>query len=83
MDIELVVEGVADARILKDIKRTLHAVCHSACRAGEWRVFVSPSETRGEWDLGVRGPFGYHFVSLTTEAEHLPAWVGDQLRACL
>jgi hypothetical protein len=83
MDIEVFVEGVTDPHMLKTIKRTLQSVCRGVDRTGEWSVLVAPSETRGEWDLGVRGPFGHRFVSFTTEVEQLPALVADQLRACL
>jgi hypothetical protein len=49
----------------------------------EWSVLLSPSETRGQWDFGVQGPFGRHFASFTTEADRLPMLVAEQLRACL
>jgi hypothetical protein len=83
MDIEVFIEGVSDMRVTKDIKRNLQKVCKDVDRAGRWSVLLAPSETRGEWDLGVRGPFGQHFVSFTTEADKLPALVAEQMRACL
>jgi hypothetical protein len=79
---EVVIEGVSDV-VTQQIKHALRRVCKDSGRRGEWRVFVSPSEIRGEWDLGVRGPFGRHFVSFTTEAVHLPALVAEHVRACL
>ena len=82
MDIEVVVEGMPDAQAATEIKRALRRVCRSVSRTGRWSVLVAPSETRGEWDLGVRGPFGHHFVSFTTGVDQLPALVADQLRAC-
>jgi hypothetical protein len=57
-------------------------VCKDAGRSGQWSVLLSPSETRGQWDLGVQGPSGRHFASFTTEADRLPALVAEQLRAC-
>jgi len=78
---EVVIEGVSDI-VTKQIKRGLRRVCKDSRRPGEWRVLVSPSEIRGEWDVGVRGPFGHHFVSYTTETVHLPALVAEQVRAC-
>jgi hypothetical protein len=83
MDLEVVIEGVTDVRLAKEIRRALRRVCKDAGRSGEWSVLLSPSETRGQWDLGVQGPSGRHFASFITEANLLPALVAAQLRACL
>ena len=83
MDLEVVIEGVTDARLEKEIKRQVHKVSKDAARSGEWRLFVAPSETRGEWDLLVRGPFGNHIASFTELVERLPALVAEELRTCL
>ena len=82
MDIEVFIEGVSDISVAKDIKKRLQKVCSDIYRCGEWSVSVAPSEERGQWDLGVRGPFGHHIVSFKTEADQLPALVANQLRAC-
>jgi len=82
MDIEIVIEGVSDTTVSRQITRAMQGVCRNVYRTGQWSVLLAPSETRGEWDLGVRGPFGHHFVSFTTEIDRLPALVGDQLKAC-
>jgi hypothetical protein len=79
---EVVIEGVSDI-VTKQIKRALRRVCRENGRPGEWRVLMSPSEIRGQWDLGVWGPFGRHFVSFTTETVHLPELVAEHVRACL
>ncbi len=82
MDIEVFIEGVSDVKVTKDIKYRLQQVCKGIYRCGEWSVLLAPSEERGQWDLGVRGPFGRHVVSFTTEADQLPVLVAEQLRAC-
>lgn len=82
MDIQVFIEGVSDVSVTKAIRRTLQDACKRVSRPGAWSVLVAPSETRGEWDFGVRGPFGHHFASFTTEIDQLPALVGDQLKAC-
>ena len=82
MDLEVVIEGVSDVRLAKEIRRALRRVCKDAGRSGEWSVLLSPSETRGQWDFGVQGPFGRHFTSFITDVNHLPALVAAQLRAC-
>jgi hypothetical protein len=83
MNTEVVVEGVTDPHMMKTIQRTLLSVCRAVPRSGEWSVLVAPSETRGEWDLGVRGPSGHRFVSFVSQVDQLPALVADHLRACL
>ena len=83
MDVEVEIEGVPDVHLEKEIRRGIHQACKDAARAGEWSVFVSPSETRGEWDLLVRGPFGRHIASFTEHVDRLPALVAEQLRTCL
>jgi hypothetical protein len=47
---EVVIEGISDI-VTEQIKRALRRVCKDSGRPGEWRVFLSPSEIRGEWDL--------------------------------
>jgi hypothetical protein len=83
MDLEVVIEGVTDARVEKEIKWQVRKVSRSTPRPGEWSVFVAPSETRGEWDLLVKGPFGSHISSFVGQADRLPALVAEQLRTCL
>jgi hypothetical protein len=83
MDLEVVIEGVSDVRVANEIKRKIRQVCKNTARSGQWSVEVSPSETRGQWDLGVRGPFGRHFASSTEHVDQLSEFVAEQLRACL
>ena len=83
MDLEVVIEGVTDVGLEKAIKRRIQEVCADGAREG-WRyVFLAPSETRGEWDLLVKGPFGSHISSFIDQADRLPALVAEQLRTCL
>ena len=82
MDLEVVIEGVSDVQE-HEIKWQIQKVCKGATSSGEWSVFVSPSETRGEWDLLVRGPFGHHMASFTEPVDQLPALIAEQLRTCL
>ncbi|HEY6212811.1 MAG TPA: hypothetical protein VIW45_11020 [Vicinamibacterales bacterium] len=81
MDIDVMIEGVTDQELEKQIRRRIHEVCKDV--AGSWRVMVSPSETRGQWDLGVQGPSGRHFASFTDSADCLPELVAAQLLSCL
>ena len=83
MNFEVVIEGVTDARVEKEIKRQVRKVSKSTPRSGEWSLFVAPSETRGEWDLLVKGPFGSHISSFIEPADRLPALVAEQVQTCL
>ena len=83
MDLEVVIEGVTDAQVEKEIRRQVREVSKTLPRPGEWSLFVAPSETRGEWDLLVKGPFGSQISSFIEQADRLPAWVAEQLRVCL
>jgi hypothetical protein len=83
MDLEVVIEGVSDARLAGEIKQKIQQVCRDTACSGQWSVVMSPSETRGQWDLGVRGPSVRRFASFTERLERLPELVAEHLRACL
>lgn len=83
MDLEVVIEGVSDARVSKEIKRRIQEVYRDVEHGGEWTVTLCPAETRGQWNLGVRGPFGRRFASFADRAGGLPDLVTEHLRACL
>ena len=83
MDLEVVIEGVADVHLANEITRKIRQVCKNAECSGQWSVLMSPSETRGQWDLGVRGPFGHRFASFAERAHQLPEVVAERLQACL
>ena len=83
MDLEVVIEGVADEHLAGQIKRQIGQVCRDTARSGQWSVLMSPSETRGQWDLGVKGPLGRTFGSFPERVDQLPELVAEHLRACL
>jgi hypothetical protein len=83
MDLEVVIEGVSDTKVVRAITRKIHEVCAGDERAGAWSVMVTPSETRGQWDLGLRGPAGRSFSSFRERDGTLLDLVAAQLRACL
>jgi hypothetical protein len=79
MDIDVVIEGVTDLTVERAIHERIQRVQKQAARSGEWRVSVFPSETRGEWDLGVQGPSGRHFASFMVTADRLPDLIEGKL----
>ena len=80
MDITLAIEGVPDRRLAEAIRRSVRLVQRQFARSGEWHVTISPSETRGEWDVGVRTPSGWHLNSFRDSIEVLPAFIERTLR---
>jgi hypothetical protein len=80
MDIDLQFEGLPDRRVADAIRRRVRAVRRQFTATGEWQVVVWPSETRGEWDVGVRAPTGWHVDSFTDTIDGLPAFVEQRLR---
>ena len=73
-------EGTLDRRVADAIRRRVRVVRRQFTASGEWRVTVGPSETRGEWDVGVRAPSGWHLNSFAGVVDGLPAFVEQSLR---
>ena len=65
------------------IRKRVRRVRQQIARPGEWQVTVSPSETRGQWDLGVRAPSGWHFASFAEPVDRLPGLIERKLREFL
>ena len=83
MDIDVQIEGVSDQTVADEIRKRVRRVRQQIARPGEWRVTVSPSETRGQWDLGMQAPSGWHFASLAEAIECLPDLIERKLREFL
>jgi hypothetical protein len=81
VDVQVDIEGVSDARVANRIERRIREACKRDDRTGQWQVVLSPSETRGQWDLGVRGPSGRYFASSTERGDRLADWIVEQLRS--
>ena len=73
------IEGVADMAVERAIHKSIQRLRRKIVRAGEWRVTVFPSETRGEWDLGLQGPSGRHFSSFAVPVDRLPDLIEGKL----
>jgi hypothetical protein len=62
--IHVVVEDIADPSIVAEVRAEILAAFRELTPAtGAWVVAVVASDTRGRWDVGMRGPKGSHFVS--------------------
>jgi hypothetical protein len=83
MDIDVQIEGISDQKIADTIRKRIRRVSRTVTRPGDWRLTVSPSETRGQWDLGVQAPSGRHFASFTEAVDRLPDLVEQKFREIL
>jgi hypothetical protein len=83
MDIDVRIDGVSDPMVADAIRKRIRLIRQQIARPGEWRVTVSPSETRGEWDLGMQAPSGWHFASFVEAVDRLPDLVERKLREFL
>ena len=82
-DIDVEIEGVSDRKVANAIRQRVRRVRQQVARPGEWRITVSPSETRGQWDIGLRTPAGSHFAWFTGAIDTLPDLIEQKLREFL
>ena len=62
--IHVVVEDIADPSLVAEVRAQILAVFRELnVPPGAWVVALVASDTRGRWDVGIRGPKGSHFVS--------------------
>jgi hypothetical protein len=80
MDIELDIEGVPEGPIADAIRAKVRTLRQQIARPGDWRVTIGPSETRGEWDLGILTPAGWQLASFAEPVERLPDMIEQELR---
>ena len=80
MDIELEIEGVPDEAIVDAIRERVRMLRHQIALPGDCRVTIGPSETRGEWDLGILVPSGWQLASFAEPVERLPDVIERRLR---
>jgi len=83
MDVDLHVEGVLDRTVADAIRKRVGQVRQIVARPGEWRITISPSETRGQWDLGLQVSSRRHFASFNEPIERLPDLIERKLREFL
>ena len=82
-DLSVLVDGIADRAIAAEIENTVRAVFREARTGGKWIVAIAPSDTRGRWDVGLKGPFGRHIFSFAAPVEQVAAFTAQHLRRTL
>jgi hypothetical protein len=80
MEIDLEIEGVPNRAVADAIRTTVRGVRRQFGAPDGWRVTIGPSETRGEWDLGIRLPSGWQLVSFSAPLDRLPEVIDRTLR---
>ena len=83
MDIDVHIEGISARAVNDAIRERVRRVRQLVAQPGEWRVTVSPSETRGQWDLGVQVSSKRHFASFIAGIDRLPDLIESQLHEFL
>ena len=83
MNIELEIEGVSDRAVTGAIRKRVRTLGQHIDRSDDWRVRLVPSETRAEWDLGIRTASGWHIASFTAPPQRLADIVEQRLRVQL
>ena len=83
MDVELYIEGVAGKAATEAIRKRVREVMEPVAQSGDWRITISPSETRGQWDVGMIESSRRWFGSFNGAADRLPDLLERQLREFL
>ncbi len=65
------IEDVADATRVAEIDATIRAVFHDAMLRGQWTVALAAADTRGRWDLAVKGGGRRHVLSFVAAPDRL------------
>jgi hypothetical protein len=83
MDVDLHIEGVPEKTATDAIRRRVREVRKLVAQPGEWRITISPSETRGQWDVGMIDSSRQWFGSFYGTIDRLPELLERQLREFL
>ena len=82
-ELSVLVEGIADRAVAAEIENTVRAVFREARAGGKWIVAIAPSDTRGRWDVGLKGPFGKHIFSFASPPDQVAAFTSQHLKRTL
>jgi hypothetical protein len=82
--IQVIVEDIADPSLVADVRAQILAVFGELnVPPGTWVVALVASETRGRWDVAIRGPKASHFVSFAALPAHIPGVAAAHVRRTL
>ena len=83
MDVDVQIEGVPDKTATDAIRKRVREFTELVSQPGEWRITIAPSETRGQWDVGMTDLSRRWFGSFDGAVDRLPELVERQLREFL
>ena len=81
--IRILIQDIKDAEVVAETRRIVDAVFREQGVTGTWVVAIAASETRGRWDVGIRGPAGQHLFSFLSSPELVPEFVRHYLQRTL
>lgn len=80
----MIVEDIDDPSLAADVRAQILAVFRELNVPGSaWMVALVASETRGRWDVGIRGPKASHFVSFAALPAQIPQVAAAHVRRTL
>lgn len=74
-----VIEDISDPAVIAATRRAIEDALRGVADHGEWTVALAASDTRGRWDVGVRGPHGRHFFSFAAPLARVPEFTRQYL----
>jgi hypothetical protein len=77
--VRIAVEDVSDPQVLAEVERVVLAAFEERHLSAEWTVAIAAAETRGRWDVALKGPDGTHLLSFAASAAQLPEFLARHL----
>jgi hypothetical protein len=81
--VDFLVEDLKDPVLAARTKAAVESVFINLGTAGVWTVALAASDTRGRWDVAVRGSRGTHVFSFAAAASQVPRVMTDYLNRCV
>lgn len=69
--VTIAVEGIEDPAQVTHIEKAVRRVMGGARLTGKWAVEITPSDLRGRWDVGVKGPGTRHVFSFVASTDQV------------
>jgi hypothetical protein len=77
--VRVVIHDLDDIDLVADTRAAIHEAFRDHRGAQAWVVAVTASQTRGWWDVSVRGPAGRHDFSFRSSPPLVPQFVRHHL----
>jgi hypothetical protein len=81
--VRLLTEDLADPVVAARTTAAVEGVFKKMGLPGAWTVALAASETRGRWNVAVRGSRGTHFFSFAAAVSHVPQMMTEYLSRCV